>query len=85
MWAAVQSRLHDPIKIFPFGSNASEVMLHGTVQFVLKDGRKATVPWAARAELVKEGSEYQMSFYQVFMVRIDASGFRNTYTEEECS
>lgn len=68
MWAQVQSRLHDPIKIFPFGSGSKEVMLYGTVAFVLKDGRKAFVPWAARAEMVKEGEEWKMGFYQVFLV-----------------
>lgn len=69
MWEAVSSRLHTPTAIFPFGPNATEMMLHGTVAFELKDGRKAEVPWAARAELVKVAEEdWKMSFYQVFLV-----------------
>jgi hypothetical protein len=43
MWAAVASRLHNPIKIFPSDSGSSEVMLYGTVAYTLKDGRKANV------------------------------------------
>jgi hypothetical protein len=43
MWAAVKSRLHTPIKIFPFGEGAEEVMLYGTVAYTLKDERKAHV------------------------------------------
>jgi len=43
MWAAVKSRLHTPTKIFPFGEGADEVMLHGTVAYELKDGRRAEV------------------------------------------
>jgi len=43
MWATVASRLHTPVKIFPFGSGADELMLYGTVKYVLKDERKAEV------------------------------------------
>lgn len=43
MWTAVDSRLHSPLKVFPFGSDAQEVMLQGVVAFGLKDGRKAEV------------------------------------------
>jgi len=43
MWEKVASRLHNPLKIFPFGENVNEVMLYGTVAYVLKDGRKADV------------------------------------------
>jgi len=43
MWTAVASRLHSPLKVFPFGSGSNEVMLYGTVTYTLKDGRKAGV------------------------------------------
>ncbi|TVY31547.1 hypothetical protein LSUB1_G008919 [Lachnellula subtilissima] len=43
MWTAVHSRLHTPVKMYPFGSGADEVMLYGTVGYVLKDGRKTDV------------------------------------------
>jgi hypothetical protein len=40
MWTHVATRLHKPIKVFPFGPNASELMLYGIVAYKLKDGRK---------------------------------------------
>ena len=43
MWAAVSSRLHRPLRIFPFGRDADEVMLYGSVHYTLKDGREADV------------------------------------------
>ena len=43
MWTAVASRLHTPLKIFPFGGGSQEVMLYGGVAYVLKDGRRAEV------------------------------------------
>ncbi|KUJ20963.1 uncharacterized protein LY89DRAFT_420878 [Mollisia scopiformis] len=67
MWEKVASRLHRPVKIFPFGEGAEEVMLYGTVKYVLKDGRKADVEWGARANLVKEEGKWKMGFYQVYL------------------
>lgn len=45
MWDVVASRSHVPVKVFPYGSGEGvrEVMLHGTVSYELKDGRKAEV------------------------------------------
>lgn len=43
LWEKVASRLHRATKIFPYGEDADEVMLFGTVEYVLKDGRKAVV------------------------------------------
>jgi len=43
MWTLVESREHSPIKIFPFGEGAKEVMIYGVVKYTLKDGRKAEV------------------------------------------
>jgi len=34
---------------------------------VLKDGRKAEVDWAARANLVREEGRWRMAFYQVYL------------------
>lgn len=45
MWTTIDSRLHTPHKIFPFGSGSSEVMLYGNVVYTLKDGRKADVSY----------------------------------------
>lgn len=70
LWEKVQSRRHFPTKIFPFGPNGDEVMLYGTVDYVLKDGRKSSIDWAARGHLVKEGDEVRMDFYQVYLVSL---------------
>ncbi|KAI9721870.1 MAG: hypothetical protein M1828_004965 [Chrysothrix sp. TS-e1954] len=67
MWEKVAKRSHNPIEIFPFGPNSNKLMLHGTVDYVLKDDRKAHVDWAAKAVMAKEGGEVKMSFYQVYL------------------
>ncbi|KAL2074786.1 hypothetical protein VTL71DRAFT_8565 [Oculimacula yallundae] len=67
MWTTVSSRLHTPVKIFPFGSGADELMLYGTVKYVLKDGRGTEVEWAARAKMAKVEGEWKMAFYQVYL------------------
>lgn len=70
MWAKVSSRKHTPMKIFPFGPHATEVMIYGSVVYTLKDGRKADVAWAARAEMAKQGpaERWRMKFYQIYLV-----------------
>ncbi|EMD90490.1 hypothetical protein COCC4DRAFT_159871 [Bipolaris maydis ATCC 48331] len=68
MWETVSSRAHAPLKIFPFGPDANEVMLYGTVKYGLKVGGESSKDWAARAHLVKEGDgKVMMSFYQVYL------------------
>jgi hypothetical protein len=69
MWEKVSSRSHNPIKIFPFGAYADEVMLYGTVKYSFKSGGESEIDWAARAKLVKEDGKIKMSFYQVYLVR----------------
>jgi hypothetical protein len=69
MWIHVSSRRHEVSKVFPFGRNADEVMLYGTVEYSMKNGKSLTVDWAARAHLVKKGSHVKMDFYQVYLVR----------------
>lgn len=68
MWEKVNRRKHTALKVFPFGSKSNEVMLYGTVDYGLKDGREATVDWAARAHLVKHNGAVMMDFYQVYLV-----------------
>lgn len=69
MWDKVSSRAHAPLKIFPYGPNADQVMLHGTVRYGLKAGGEAGVDWAAYAKLVKgEDGKVRMGFYQVYLV-----------------
>ncbi|KAI9050019.1 hypothetical protein LZ554_006164 [Drepanopeziza brunnea f. sp. 'monogermtubi'] len=69
MWAAVASRLHTPVRVYPFGKRdgGQELMLFGRVEYVLKDGRGAEVEWAARANIVKEDGKWKMGFYQVYL------------------
>lgn len=67
MWEKVASRKHHADKIYTFGSGSDEVMLHGTVQFSMKDGTKANKEWAARARMAKEDGKVKMSFYQVYL------------------
>ena len=68
MWEKVSSRLHDPVKIFPFGPDSDVVMLYGTVKYTFKAGGEAGVEWAARAHLVKTDGNVKMDFYQVYLV-----------------
>ncbi|EOA90222.1 hypothetical protein ACJQWK_07526 [Exserohilum turcicum] len=68
MWEKVESRAHAPLKIFPFGPDASEVMLYGSVRYGLKAGGESCKDWAARAHLVKDGhGKVMMDFYQVYL------------------
>jgi hypothetical protein len=68
MWEKVASRKHVAKRIFPFGPNADDVMLHGSVQYEFKAGGESSLEWAARAHLVKENGEVKMDFYQVYLV-----------------
>lgn len=69
LWSGpVKTRKHSISKIYPFGDNSNEVMLYGTVDYVLKNGKDVTVEWAGRAVLTEERDEkWKMHFYQVYM------------------
>lgn len=68
MWDAVASRKHTVYKVFPFGENATELMLYGNVLYGFKDGREKTVDWAARAEMVEHGGKWRFKAYQIYLV-----------------
>jgi hypothetical protein len=70
MWKNVSSRTHKPHKVFPYGPNAKELMLFGTVNYGLKSGETSSKDWAARAQLVNEDGRVKMCFYQVYLVRL---------------
>ena len=72
MWEHVASRKHKPLKVFPFGQNANEVMLYGTVGYGLKSGKNSEIDWAARAHLVEDEGNMKMDFYQVYLVGVFA-------------
>ena len=83
MWSAVASRKHKPEKIFPFGPGSDEVMLHGTVDYGMKDGRQISgIEWAARAHLVKESGTVKMDFYQVYLVSPFSGGLVHEIADE---
>lgn len=68
LWEKVNSRVHSPRKIFPYGPNSDEVMLHGTVKYGLKAGGESGLDWAAYAHLTKLDGAVKMDFYQVYLV-----------------
>lgn len=70
LWTHVASRKHFPERIF-FGG-ARELMLYGTVKYVLKadPSNEVEVPWAGRAvfDTGDETNGLKMKFYQVYLV-----------------
>jgi hypothetical protein len=71
MWEKVASRSHKPSMIYPFGKGGDDVMLHGTVDYELKDGKRAEgIEWAARARFGTEDGNLKMVFYQVYLVSL---------------
>lgn len=68
LWSGpIKTRKHTLKQIFPFGDNSKNVMLHGSVDYGLKNGKSVTVEWAGRAELVEEGGHLKMKEYQVYL------------------
>ncbi|ORY14911.1 hypothetical protein BCR34DRAFT_598817 [Clohesyomyces aquaticus] len=69
LWEKVTSRVHRPLRVFPYGAGSDDVMLYGTVSYALKAGGEVEVEWAARAHLVKQGGngKVRMDFYQVYL------------------
>ena len=68
LWTGpVKKRLHHLKQTFPFGDNNLNVMLHGFVDYGLKNGKDVQVEWAARAVLVDEGGKLKMKDYQVYL------------------
>ena len=69
MWDKVAKRSHKPSMIYSFGKDSYDVMLHGTVDYELKDGKKAEgIEWSARARFAAEDGGLKMEFYQVYLV-----------------
>ena len=69
MWDKVAKRSHYPSKIYSFGKDNHDVMLHGTVDYELKDGKRAEgIEWAARARFASGDGNLKMEFYQVYLV-----------------
>lgn len=66
MWEKVAKRSHFPKKIYAF--DADEVMLCGSVDYTLKDGKSTSVDWAAKAHFAQEDGQLKMDCYQVYLV-----------------
>jgi hypothetical protein len=65
----VKTRKHSLEKIFPFGAGSLEVMVFGSVEYGLRNGREVGVEWAGRAVFEEvDGKELKMRFYQVYLV-----------------
>lgn len=71
LWSGpVKTRKHKLEKIFPFGKDSNEVMVHGSVDYGLKNGKEVTVDWAGRAVFVEHQGSLKMAFYQVYLVSL---------------
>ncbi|KAE8152153.1 hypothetical protein BDV25DRAFT_138202 [Aspergillus avenaceus] len=72
LWTHVARRRHFPTKVY-FGGER-ELMLYGTVRYVLKadPGSEVEVPWAGR--VVFDETETKMKFYQVYLDPTAQSG-----------
>ena len=69
MWDGVPKRIHRPIKVYPFGNNASEVVIIGSVEYWPDDGAYVKKDMAARASYRKnsETGAVEMSRLQVWL------------------
>ncbi|KKY16810.1 putative fungal specific transcription [Phaeomoniella chlamydospora] len=67
MWAHIGARKHTVPQIFPFGNDAEEAMLQGSVDFTLINGKELSLPWGGYAKLVKADGSVKMSTYQVYI------------------
>lgn len=67
MWEKVAVRSHKPSRIFAFEFGSDDVMLHGTVDYELKDGKKTSTVWGAKAHFTKEDGVLKMDEYQVYL------------------
>ncbi|RJE20741.1 hypothetical protein PHISCL_06936 [Aspergillus sclerotialis] len=71
LWTHVSSRRHFPERVY-FGGD-DELMLYGTVKYVLKADleNEVTVPWAGRVvfenQAVSPDGKLRMKFYQVYL------------------
>lgn len=64
MWAAVATRHHVVTKVYP-SDTEDELMLFGTVDYELKNGKKLSSDWAGRMVFDEAGEK--MKFYQVWL------------------
>ncbi|GAA5863032.1 hypothetical protein JCM5296_003930 [Sporobolomyces johnsonii] len=64
MWGGVETRQHEPEKVYLGDEHGNELMLHGTVTYGLRNGKTVEkVGWAARM-VFAEGDALKMARYQ---------------------
>jgi hypothetical protein len=78
-WAEVASRHHVVKGVFLNDAANDVIMLHGTVRYGLKTGQQSEMSWAARMQLVRDGSRgFLIKHYQVWLVRQWVSSINQT-------
>jgi hypothetical protein len=69
MWNGVPKRIHRPLKVFPFGENAKEVIIIGSVEYWMDDRSYVKKAMAAHAKYQRnpKTSGIEMSSLQVWL------------------
>ena len=69
LWDRVAKRTHRPGAVYTFGRATGSIMLHGAVDYELRDGGAVRgVEWAARGTLETAGDgRVRWRFYQVYL------------------
>lgn len=67
MWDHVKERKHTVYKIYPFGNDSTEFMIHGRVDYLLKTGDEKEVDWAGKAQVAKVSGRWKLQFYQIWL------------------
>lgn len=67
MWYHVEGRKHTIYKIYPFGNDSTEFMIHGHVKYLLENGEEKELDWAGKAELTKVSGHWKLQFYQIWL------------------
>ncbi|KAL6719988.1 hypothetical protein ACLMJK_001909 [Lecanora helva] len=69
IWSHVPARDHYPIKIYTHGTDQYDLMAHGEVKYNHHHGHATETEWACSCNLVKEGEELKVAYYQIIVVR----------------
>lgn len=68
LWEKISARSHRPLRIYPFGNNAREVMIFGDVEYEFRAGGKGGLQWTARGTMeTTDDGRVVWRDYQVFM------------------
>jgi hypothetical protein len=71
LWSGpVITRKHHVEKLFVFDGQGRQCMLHGCVDYVLRNGKSVNVEWAGRATLVEHEGRLRFQEYQVYLASL---------------